>query len=160
MITKQDRVIQCVIDIFYENLQDTMLWHIYDKRDRDASVKKFIDRQYYNKTCIAQLLSGFVKPSGFAHKVLFSSYHKGLAFYINQDLKGYSSVSFGFRVRANDLLFSPNRFIVFKSRINKGITVRTYTNKMLRKRWRITLADFAGMLKYLQEQARKENGLC
>ena len=95
-----------------------------------------------------------------SYQLLFSSYHKGLAFYINQDLKGYSSVSFGFRVRANDLLFSPNRFIVFKSRINKGITVRTYTNKMLRKRWRITLADFAGMLKYLQEQARKENGLC
>lgn len=160
MITKQDRVIQCVIDIFYENLQDTMLWHIYDERDRNAFVKKFIDRQAYYKTCMAQLLSGFVKPSGFAHKVLCSIYHKGLVLYINQELKGYSSVSFGFRVRANDLLFSPNRFIAFRSRIHKGMTVSTYTNKMLRKRWRITLADFAGMLKYLQEQVRKENGLC
>lgn len=154
MITKQDRVIQCVIDIFYENLQDTMLWHFYDdERDRNASVKKFIDRQYYYKTCMSQLLSGFVKPSGFAHKVGCSSYHKFLVFYIN-------SVSFGFRVRANDLLFSPNRFVVIRSRIYTGMTVCSYTNKILRKRWRITLADFAGMLKYLQEQARKENGLC
>ena len=147
MITKQDRVIQCVIDIFYENLQDTMLWHIYNTRDRNAAVQKFIDRQAYYKTCIAQLLSGFVKPSGFAHKVLYSCYHKGIVFHINQEVKGYSSVSFGFRVRANDLLFSPNRFMAFRSRINKGITVSTYTDKMLRKRWRITLADFSGMHK-------------
>lgn len=160
MITKQDRVIQCVIDIFYENLQDTMLRHIYATRDRNASVKKFIDRQYYYKTRIAQLLSGFIKPSGFTNNVLYSSYHKVLALHINQELEGYGLVSFGFRVRANDLMFSPNRFIAFRSRINRGITVRTYTNKMLRKRWGITLADFANLINYLQEQERKEAGLC
>lgn len=156
MITKQDRVIQCAIDIFYENLQDTMLF--YAERDRNAYVKTFIDRQAYYKTCMAQLLSGFIKPSGFTHKMLYSRYHKALVLYIDQELD--CSVSFGFRVRANDLLFSPNRFYAFRSRIHKGITVRTYTNKMLRKRWRITLADFANLIKYLQEQARKENGLC